>query len=96
MCWSSKYLPFALTEVTYLWSAILASSHGACGSGSVTIGPDMAVLHPTAMEPRRSSEAVTTGRRTDEWTEILSGVNVGDAVVLDPGNLQSGQDVTVE
>jgi hypothetical protein len=49
MCWSSKYLPFALTEVTYLWSAILASSHGACGSGSVTIGPDMAVLHPTAM-----------------------------------------------
>ena len=45
---------------------------------------------------KAQEKAVTTGRRTDEWTEILSGVNVGDAVVLDPGNLQSGQDVNVE
>ena len=38
---------------------------------------------------------VTTGRRAGDWTEIMSGVNVGDAVVLDPGNLQSGQPVNV-
>jgi RND family efflux transporter MFP subunit len=38
---------------------------------------------------------VTTGRRAGDWTEIVSGVNVGDAVVLDPGNLQSGQPVNV-
>lgn len=38
---------------------------------------------------------VTTGRRQGEWTEIVSGVNVGDHVVLDPGNLQSGQAVEV-
>jgi RND family efflux transporter MFP subunit len=38
---------------------------------------------------------VTTGRRAGDWTEIVSGVNVGDAVVLDPGNLQSGQAVNV-
>lgn len=38
---------------------------------------------------------ITTGRRTAEWTEILAGANVGDAVVLDPGNLQSGQTVDV-
>ncbi|HEX8097358.1 MAG TPA: efflux RND transporter periplasmic adaptor subunit [Pyrinomonadaceae bacterium] len=38
---------------------------------------------------------VTTGRRADDWTEILSGVNVGDTVVIDPGNLQSGQPIKV-
>jgi RND family efflux transporter MFP subunit len=38
---------------------------------------------------------VTTGRRAAEWTEILSGINVGDSVVLEPGNLQSGQPVNV-
>jgi len=38
-------------------------------------------------------KAVTTGRRSGEWTEIVAGVNVGDQVVVDPGNLQSGQAV---
>jgi RND family efflux transporter MFP subunit len=38
---------------------------------------------------------VTTGRRAGDWTEIVSGVNIGDAVVLDPGNLQSGQTVNI-
>jgi membrane fusion protein, multidrug efflux system len=38
---------------------------------------------------------VTTGRRSGEWTEIVAGVNVGDQVVVDPGNLQSGQAVEV-
>ena len=36
---------------------------------------------------------VTTGRRGPDWVEIRSGVNVGESVVLDPGNLQSGQAV---
>mgnify|MGYP003296012913 CR=1 FL=1 len=36
---------------------------------------------------------VTTGRRGPDWVEIKAGVNVGDTVVLDPGNLQSGQAV---
>jgi RND family efflux transporter MFP subunit len=38
---------------------------------------------------------ITTRRRTTEWTEVVSGVTVGEAVVLEPGNLQSGQAVTV-
>jgi RND family efflux transporter MFP subunit len=38
---------------------------------------------------------VTTGRRSGEWTEIVAGVNLGDQVVVDPGNLQSGQAVEV-
>jgi RND family efflux transporter MFP subunit len=38
---------------------------------------------------------ITTGRRAADWTEVLAGLNVGDAVVVEPGNLQSGQAVNV-
>jgi multidrug efflux pump subunit AcrA (membrane-fusion protein) len=38
---------------------------------------------------------ITTGRRTGDWTEIVAGVNLGERVVVDPGNLQSGQSVEV-
>ncbi len=39
-------------------------------------------------------KAVTLGRRGSDWVEIKAGVNVGQAVVVDPGNLQSGQPVS--
>ena len=39
-------------------------------------------------------KAVTVGRRGSDWVEIKTGVNVGQTVVVDPGNLQSGQNVT--
>ena len=38
---------------------------------------------------------ITTGRRNGEWTEIVAGVNLGEKVIIDPGNLQSGQPVEV-
>jgi RND family efflux transporter MFP subunit len=38
---------------------------------------------------------ITTGRRNGELTEIVSGINVGEHVIVDPGNLQSGQLVQV-
>jgi RND family efflux transporter MFP subunit len=38
---------------------------------------------------------ITTRRRTGEWTEVTSGVKVGEMVVVEPGNLQSGQAVTI-
>lgn len=38
-------------------------------------------------------KVVTTGRRGADWVEIKSGVNVGQKVVVDPGNLQSGMPV---
>jgi multidrug efflux pump subunit AcrA (membrane-fusion protein) len=40
-------------------------------------------------------KAITTGRRSGEWTEILAGLSVGDQVIVDPGNLQSGMAVEV-
>jgi RND family efflux transporter MFP subunit len=41
-------------------------------------------------------KVVMTGRRGADWVEIKSGVNVGQAVIVNPGNLQSGQAVTVQ
>jgi RND family efflux transporter MFP subunit len=40
-------------------------------------------------------KSVTTGRRINDMTEVVSGVNVGDTVVVNPGNLQSGMAVQV-
>ena len=49
----------------------------------------------TVEDGKAKEKPITTGRRAETWTEVLSGVNVGEAVVLDPGNLQSGQAVNV-
>jgi len=38
---------------------------------------------------------ITTGRRTGEFTEIVAGISVGEKVILEPGNLQTGQAVQV-
>jgi RND family efflux transporter MFP subunit len=38
---------------------------------------------------------VTTGRRSGDWIEILSGIKTGETVIVEPGNLQSGQPVSV-
>ncbi|MET0556634.1 MAG: efflux RND transporter periplasmic adaptor subunit [Vicinamibacteria bacterium] len=44
-------------------------------------------------EGKAVEKAVTAGQRTDEWTEIASGVSAGDEVVVDPGNLRTGEAV---
>ena len=38
---------------------------------------------------------ITTGRRSGEFTEIIAGVSVGEKVIVEPGNLQTGQEVSV-
>jgi len=43
---------------------------------------------------KAAEKAVTTGRRGPDWIEIKAGVNVGQSVIVDPGNLQAGQNVT--
>lgn len=49
----------------------------------------------TVEDGKAKEKPVTTGRRAETWTEVLSGVGVGEPVVIDPGNLQSGQAVSV-
>ncbi|MDT7807668.1 MAG: rane fusion protein multidrug efflux system [Acidobacteriota bacterium] len=75
----------------------------------VTNSGDMAVTVPasavvtfagiekviTVENGKAKEKPITTGRRADTWTEVLSGINVGESVVLEPGNLQSGQAVNV-
>jgi len=39
-------------------------------------------------------KAVTTGRRGADWVEIKAGLSIGQTVVVDPGNLQTGQAIT--
>ena len=38
-------------------------------------------------------KVVMTGKRGQDWVEIKSGINVGQKVIVNPGNLQSGQAV---
>jgi multidrug efflux pump subunit AcrA (membrane-fusion protein) len=46
-------------------------------------------------EGKALEKPVVIGRRTAEWVEVLSGVNVGDLIVIEPGNLQTGQSVVI-
>ena len=39
-------------------------------------------------------KTVTTGRRGANWVEIVSGIQAGDLVVIEPGNLRTGESVS--
>ena len=49
----------------------------------------------TIQDGKALEKPITTGRQSGEWIEVLSGIKVGENVVVNPGNLQSGQPVTV-
>jgi RND family efflux transporter MFP subunit len=49
----------------------------------------------TIQDGKALEKPITTGRPSGEWTEVLSGVKVGETVIVNPGNLQSGQPVVV-
>ena len=40
-------------------------------------------------------KSITTGQHTGKLVEVTSGLNAGETVILDPGNLQNGQAVSV-
>jgi RND family efflux transporter MFP subunit len=47
----------------------------------------------TVADGKARERTVTTGRRSDGWIEIMSGLKSGEPVVLSPGNLRTGQSV---
>ncbi|MEN3333495.1 MAG: hypothetical protein V7641_2860 [Blastocatellia bacterium] len=49
----------------------------------------------TIQDGKALEKPVTVGRRAGDWIEVLSGVKTGDTVIVNPGNLQSGQPVIV-
>ena len=46
-----------------------------------------------ARDGKASERTVVTGRRAPGWVEIVSGLKPGELVVVDPGNLRTGQPV---
>lgn len=48
-----------------------------------------------AQAGKAAERRVITGDRGPDWVEIVSGVNAGDQVILEPGSLQTGHPVTV-
>jgi RND family efflux transporter MFP subunit len=46
-------------------------------------------------EGRAQEKIVTTGRRGPGWVEIVLGLKAGEKVVIEPGNLRTGEAVTV-
>lgn len=49
----------------------------------------------TVREGKALEKTVTIGRRSGDWVEIVAGLSAGDLVVLEPGNLRTGQPVSV-
>jgi RND family efflux transporter MFP subunit len=49
----------------------------------------------TIQDGKALEKPVTLGRRVGEWTEVLSGIKSGETVIVNPGNLQSGQPVAI-
>jgi len=41
-------------------------------------------------------KSVNTGRRGTNWIEVVTGIRVGEIVVVNPGNLQAGETVKIE
>jgi multidrug efflux pump subunit AcrA (membrane-fusion protein) len=46
-------------------------------------------------EGKALEQIVTTGRRGDGWVEVSGGLKAGEKVVVEPGNLRTGDVVTV-
>jgi len=49
----------------------------------------------TIADGKAVEKTIEPGRRSGDWTEVVSGIAAGEAVVVEPGNLQQGQPVTV-
>ena len=49
----------------------------------------------TIQDGKAAEKPVTLGRKAGDWVEVLAGINVGDVIIINPGNLQSGQPVAV-
>lgn len=49
----------------------------------------------TVRDGKALERPVVTGRRSADWVEVLSGLQAGERVVVNPGNLRTGQPVTL-
>ena len=47
-------------------------------------------------EGKASEKRIRTGRHTDAGVEVLEGINTGDSVVINPGNMKDGDTLAVD
>jgi RND family efflux transporter MFP subunit len=45
---------------------------------------------------KATEKTVTTGRRSADWVEVVAGLSAGEAVVLDPVGIRTGQPLTLD
>ncbi len=50
----------------------------------------------TVQDGKALEKPITTGRKSGDWVEVLTGIKAGEQIVIQPGNLQSGQPVTIQ
>jgi RND family efflux transporter MFP subunit len=50
----------------------------------------------TVKDGKAAERPVVVGQQQDDWVEIVEGIQAGEMVVIAPGNLVTGQPVTVE
>lgn len=48
-----------------------------------------------AKDGKAQERTIVTGRRGPGWMEVVSGLKAGEVVVIDPGNLRTGQSMVV-
>jgi multidrug efflux pump subunit AcrA (membrane-fusion protein) len=49
----------------------------------------------TVRDGKALEKTVGIGRRGPDWVEVVSGLKLGELVVVEPGNLRTGQPVSV-
>lgn len=50
----------------------------------------------TCQKGKAAEKRITTGKRGPDWVEVVAGLERGEDVILNPGNLQNGHPVIVE
>lgn len=50
----------------------------------------------TIQDGKAVEKSITTGRRGPDWIEIVSGLNAGEDVVLNPAGIRTGQPLTID
>lgn len=50
----------------------------------------------TVLDGKAQEKNITTGRRGAGWIEVVTGLKGGEIVVLEPGNLRTGESVTIK
>jgi hypothetical protein len=99
---STMPLLWVLRDVLHLTGTKYGCGMAQCGACTVHLNGEAVRSCVTPVSRAANQKVITieggkalekpvlTGRRGADWVEIKSGINVGQSVIVNPGNLQSG------